>query len=92
MFNVNGTLAQKCCCADFRSVLDPLTHWFAKGVLKQEFYGIQVATFVGSVNFGHIKGMTVISFWRYSKFYIDFENAIKFAENSDSFEDNCVWT
>ena len=37
LFDINGALAWKCCCADFHSVLDPLTGWFPKGVLKQEF-------------------------------------------------------
>ena len=35
--------------------------------------------------------MNVILFSKYSKFYVDFENAIKFPENIDGFEDNCLW-
>ena len=36
--------------------------------------------------------MKVIFSSKYPKFYVDFENAIKFRENVDGFEDNCVWT
>ena len=32
--------------------------------------------------------MKVILFSKYSKFYVDFENAIKFSENVDGFENN----
>ena len=35
--------------------------------------------------------MKVIFFSKWSKFYVDFENAIKFSENVDGLEDNCVW-
>ena len=31
-------------------------------------------------------------FSKCSKFYVDFENAIKIWENVLGFEDNCVWT
>ena len=34
--------------------------------------------------------MMVILFSKYSKFYVDFENAIKFPENVDCLGDNCV--
>ena len=37
LFDIKGILAQKCCCADLGSVLDPLTGWFPKDVVKQEF-------------------------------------------------------
>ena len=40
----------------------------------------------------HIEAMKVIVFAKYSKFYVDFENAIKLPENVDGFEDNCVWS
>ena len=33
--------------------------------------------------------MKVIFFSKCSKFYVHFENAIKFAENVDGIEDNC---
>ena len=36
---------------------------------------------------GHAEAMKVIVFSKYSKLYLDFENAIKFGENVDSFED-----
>ena len=36
--------------------------------------------------------MKMIFFSKYSKFYLDFENRIKFPENVDGFEDNYVWT
>ena len=36
--------------------------------------------------------MKVMSFLKCSKFYVDFENAIKFAEILDGLEDNCVST
>ena len=35
-FDINRTLEQKRCRADFTSVFDALTCWFPKGVLKQE--------------------------------------------------------
>ena len=34
----------------------------------------------------------MIFFSKCSKVYVNFENAIKFAENVDGIEDNCVWT
>ena len=40
----------------------------------------------------HIEAMKVIVFPKYSKFYVDFENAIKFPENIGGLEDNCVWS
>ena len=43
-------------------------------------------------NFGHIEPMKVIFFLKCSKFYVDFQNAIKIVEKVDAFEDNCVWT
>ena len=43
-------------------------------------------------NFGHIENMKVILFSNSSKFYVDFENAIKLGENVDCFEDNYVWS
>ena len=30
-------IIKKCCCADFRSVWDPLIRWLLKGVLKKDF-------------------------------------------------------
>ena len=37
----------------------------------------------------HITFMVII-FLKYWKFYVDFKNAIKFPENLDGFEGNCV--
>ena len=34
--------------------------------------------------------MKVILVSKYSRFYVDYVNAIKFEENVDCFEDNCV--
>ena len=34
IFDINERLVWKCCRADFSSVLDPLTRWFPKDVLK----------------------------------------------------------
>ena len=34
--------------------------------------------------------MKIIFLSKYSKFYVDFENAIKFQENVDALRDNCV--
>ena len=34
--------------------------------------------------------MKVIFLQKYSNFYVDFGNAIKFGENIDGLEDNCV--
>ena len=34
----------------------------------------------------------MIFFSKYSILYVDFENEIKFGDNIDGFEDNCVWT
>ena len=36
--------------------------------------------------------MKVIFFSKRWKFYFHFQKSIKFAENVDGFEDNCVWT
>ena len=85
-------MAEKCCCVDLSSVLDPLTGWLPKGVLKQEFYGIQVTTFFGMKTFGNIEVMKVIIFSKCWKFYVEFQNAVKPPENLDRFEDNCAWS
>ena len=61
-----------------------------KGVLKQEFYIIQVTSSFGMNKFGHIEAMKVIFSTKCSNFYVDFENAIKLRDNVDRFEDNCV--
>ena len=49
---------------------------------------IQVTTFSGMNNFAHIEAMKVIFFSKCSKFYVDFENAIKVPENVSRSEDN----
>ena len=36
--------------------------------------------------------MKVILSSKWSKFSVDFENAIKLREDVDGFEDNCVWS
>ena len=90
--DINGTLAWKCSCADMRSISHQLTGGCLKGVLKQEFRGIQAAQFFGMNNFGHVEAIKAILFWKSSNGYVDFENAIKLWENVDGFEDNCVWT
>ena len=43
-------------------------------------------------DFGHIELMTMKSFSKCSKFYVDFENVIKLPEHVDGFEHNCVCT
>ena len=72
--------------------MHPLTGWFPKGLLKHKFERIEVTKFFGSNDFGHIGPMKVSLFWKCSKFYIDFENAIKLPEDVDGFEDNGAWT
>ena len=59
-------------------------------VLKHVFQGIQVTRFFGINDFGDIQAMKVIYFSKRSKFYVDFENAIKFTENVDCIEDNYI--
>ena len=49
---------------------------------------IQVTTISGMNNFAHIEAMKVIFFSKCSKFYADFENAIKVPENVSRSEDN----
>ena len=65
---------------------------FQMGVLKQELYRILVTRFFESNNFGHNETMKVIFFSKWWKFYLDFENSLKLAENIASFEDDSVWT
>ena len=36
--------------------------------------------------------MKTLFFSKFSKYYVDFKNAIKFPETFDCFEGNCVWT
>ena len=43
-------------------------------------------------NFGDIKAMKMIFSPKCSKFYVDFEKALKLERNVDGFEDNCLWT
>ena len=85
LFEINGKLALKSCRGDFKSVFHFLTGWFPKGLLKQEFKGIQETTFLGINNFGHIEAMKAIFFWNFWKFYVDFWNAIKLGEDVDGF-------
>ena len=63
---------------------------FLKGVLKQEFYDVQITTFFEMNNFRRIKAMKVTFFSKRSKFYVHFENPEKVPEHIDAFEDNCV--
>ena len=43
-------------------------------------------------NFGHIETIKLFFFSKCSKFYVEFENAIKLGEYEDGFEDNSLWT
>ena len=49
--------------------------------MKQQFSGLEVTTFFGSNNSANIEAMKAILFSKCSKFYVDFENAIKICEN-----------
>ena len=71
-------------------VFSTLTRWFPNGALKQEFCGIEVTTFFGSNNFRHIEAIKVILFSKYSRIYVDLENAIKVCENVDGYGHNSV--
>ena len=42
--------------------------------------------------FSHTEFMKVTFFWKYSKFYVYFENSRKIQENVEVFEANFVWT
>ena len=75
-----------------KQCFDPLTGWFPKDVLKQEFKGIQVTSFLRMNNFGHIEAKKVIFLSKCSKSYLNFGNPIKLEENIDDFKDNCLWT
>ena len=90
--DVNKKIAYKCCRLALSSVFSTLRCGFPDGVLKHEFQAIEVTRFFAWYNFGHIQAMKVILFSKYSKFYVDFENAIKFSENVDGFQDNCDWS
>ena len=46
----------------------------------------------GMDNFGHIQFRAVISFSKCSKFYADFENAIKPPQHVDGFEGKWAWS
>ena len=48
-------------------------------------YVLLLNTYFGCNNFGHIEALKVIPFSKYSKFYVDFENAIKVWDNIDGF-------
>ena len=41
-------------------------------------------------NFGHIETIKLFFFSKCSKFYVEFENAIKLGEYADGFEDNSL--
>ena len=79
-----------CCRTALSSGFSTLRCSFLHGVLKQEFYVIEVTTLFGSNTFIHIEVMKMISFSKYSKFYVDFHNAIEFLANVDGFQYNCV--
>ena len=58
--------------------------------MKQELWPIEVATTFRSNNFRDIEAMKMIFSSKYSKFYVDLENAIKSSENQEGFEDDMV--
>ena len=86
LFDINGALSSRCCHGDISSVLDPLTRWFPKGVLKQEPWRIQVTTFFGSNNFGHIKAMELIFFFQIMKILCRFQKISKISRKR-----SCFW-
>ena len=51
---------------------------------------MKVTLFFGMNPFGHIEAMKEIFFSKCSKFYLNFENAIKPRENVDRFQDHWV--
>ena len=51
---INGKLGSKSCHADLSSGWDPWTRWLHEGVLKLEFFRIQVSTFFRVNNFENI--------------------------------------
>ena len=92
LFDINIKLAKKCCRTAFRSLFCTLTGRFRNGVLKPEFYVIEVKTYFGMYKVRHIEAIKTIFFSIYSKFYVDFENALRFFENVDAFKGNCIWS
>ena len=52
--DIHEKVAKKNRRADFSSVLDPLTCWLPKTVLKQQLWCIQEDTFSAVNNFGNI--------------------------------------
>ena len=80
------------CFADFSSVLDRVTRWFPKGVLKQGFWCIQVITFFWTITSEIHKLWRWFFFFISSKFVVDFKKALKLPENVEGFADHCVWT
>ena len=70
--------------------MELLTVSFQNCVLKQEFEAVQVISFFGMNNFGHVEAMKVIFFSKLSKSYVDLENLMKVGENVPGFKDNCV--
>ena len=90
LFDINIKLAKKCCRTAFRSLFCTLTGRFRNGVLKPEFYVIEVKTYFRTYKVRHIEAIKTIFFSIYSKFYVDFEKELRFLENVDAFEGNCV--
>ena len=84
-FDINIKIAYKCCRAALSSLFSTLSRWFPNGALKQEFYAIEVTTFFGNNNVKHIEATKMIFFSKYSKFYVDSENAINFFKNNNGF-------
>ena len=90
LFDINIKLAKKCCRTAFRSLFCTLTGRFRNGVLKPEFYVIEVKTYFGMYKVRHIEAIKTIFFSIYSQFYVHFENALRFFENVDAFKGNCI--
>ena len=79
------------CGSYFNSVWTRLPCYISKGLQKLDFLDIYLTTVFRARNFQKASAMTVIFFWKCSKFYLHFKNAERNWEKVFPLIDNCIW-
>ena len=82
---------KRCCHKDFNSVWARFPYCLSKHPLKWDFLDIYLTTFWEYVTWEiqNLRGLSFVS--KYSKFNLDFENAVKIWGKNFCFWDNCMW-
>ena len=74
----------------FQHSLIPFTFCLSNGPVKRDSLDIYLTTFFGIRNFGNTSALSVIFFWKCSKFYLQCKNTEKNSENVFPFRDKCI--